>query len=308
LDSAKAAEKNVPRQPQSSALKSLRSYAALIVLSTIWGMAFPAIRIAITELSPVNLAILRWLIASTGFLVLVPLIGKPKTKFQRNDLPRLLVIAFANVVAYHLSINFGESTVSAGLAGILVSTGPVFIVALSAITLKERIGSRIALSLVSALIGVIVLSIGGLNAGSASAIGIIELLITAVSYAVFAVLSKPLVQKYGAPPIAIWAALIGTVMLLPFISQSLVTQVASLSSAGWASVLYLSILSTVIGYLLFYTLVSRGAVSRLSIQLYIIPVISVIGGVFLLGESVTVYTIIGGAAVLLGVALTTKRN
>jgi drug/metabolite transporter (DMT)-like permease len=124
---------------------------------------------------------------------------------------------------------------------------------------------------------------------------------------VFTVLSKPLVQKYGAPPVAIWIALVGNAMLLPFISASFVTQVTALSPVGWFSVLYLSILSTVIGYLLFYTLVSRGAVSRLSIQLYIIPVISIIGGVFLLNETLSILTIIGGAAVLIGVGLSRKE-
>jgi drug/metabolite transporter (DMT)-like permease len=63
------------------------------------------------------------------------------------------------------------------------------------------------------------------------------------------------------------------------------------------------------GYSLFYWLVERGGVSRVMIQLYLAPVFSVVGGMFLLGERVTVETFVGGAAMLLAVWIaTTKRK
>lgn len=95
-------------------------------------------------------------------------------------------------------------------------------------------------------------------------------------------------------------------MLLPLLSMSFVTQVSALSFNGWVSVLYLSVLSTVLGYLIYYTLVSRGAVSRLSVQLYLAPIVSVTGGVLLLNEGVTIFTVAGGALLLLAVALVTN--
>ena len=94
-------------------------------------------------------------------------------------------------------------------------------------------------------------------------------------------------------------------MMLPLLSQGFVSQLVSLSLVGWASVLYLSVLSTVLGYLLFFTLVSRGAVSRLSIQLFLVPIISVASGALLLGESVTAATVVGGAMMLVAVATVT---
>jgi len=71
-----------------------------------------------------------------------------------------------------------------------------------------------------------------------------------------------------------------------------------------------SLLSTVRGYSLFYTLVGRGGVSRAMIQLYLAPVVGVIGGMLLLGETVTVGTILGGALILSAVwiATTGKRT
>jgi drug/metabolite transporter (DMT)-like permease len=129
--------------------------------------------------------------------------------------------------------------------------------------------------------------------------------ISAFSVAAFSVLSKPLVAKYGALPIAVWAGVLGTCMLLPLFSSTFVRDVTALPLLGWASLLYLSLLSTVLGYSLFYVMVGRGGVTTLMIQLYLAPVISVIGGAILLQESVTSLTLLGGAVMLVAVWLAT---
>lgn len=285
---------------------AVASYSALTVLSVIWGLAFVAIKQATFELSPANLALLRWLIAAACFLILLPIMGKPKTRLERRDVPRLLVIAFANVVGYHLSLYYGETTVSAGLAGLLISFGPVFIVILSTLLLHEHAGPRIVAALLLAVFGTLVLSVGQVSLSNLSSLlGPAEVVLAAAFYALFTVLAKPFVHKYGAPPTTIWAGLLGTAMLLPLLSGNFVTQAEALPAIGWASVLYLSVLSTVFGYLLFYTLVSRGAVSRLSVQLYLAPIVSVVGGALLLNEGVTIFTVAGGALLLIAVALVT---
>lgn len=299
---------NSPPRADIRSRRRVSTYSGLILLSIIWGMAFVAIKQADTELSPVNLALIRWFIASALFLLLVPFIGKWKTRFERKDVPRMLVIAFSNVAGYHISLYYAENTVSAGVASILISFGPVFIVVLSAILLKEKASRNVLLALSLAIVGTIILSAGSISLSNLSTFyGPLEVIISAAFYALFSVLSKPMVQKYGAPPITIWSGVVGTAMMLPLLSTSFISQIESLSSYGWISVLYLSAISTVLGYLIFFTLISRGAVSRLSIQLFLAPVASVVGGALLLGESVTIFMVIGGALMLVGVALATRK-
>ena len=280
-----------------------------MVLSLIWGLAFVAIRRADYELSPVNLALLRWLVASAGFLAVAPFLLKPKLNFERGDLPRLLVISFLNVPAYHLALNLGETTVSSGLAGFLVALGPVLIAVFSAVLLKEKLGRRLALALAIGIAGTLIMFVPGLNVDSAgSFLGPLEVLVAAFSFALFSVLSKPLVTKYGSAPLTIWAGLAGTAMLLPLISPSLGAEVVALSMEGWLSVLFLSLLSTVAGYLMFYALVSRSEVSRVGIQMYLIPFVSIIGGILLLQEGLNSYILTGGAILLVAVAIATKSR
>ena len=280
-----------------------RSYFLLTVLSIIWGLAFVAIRYLDFELTFVDLTLLRWIVASAGYIVLLAFIGKSKTPFQKRDIPRLLVVAFFNVAGYHLSLNYAEKTVSSGLAGLLISLGPVFSAILAVVFLNERVNLRLGLALILAFVGAVILSTPDL--GSMSLYGPLAVIMAAFSFAAFGVFSKPLVSKYGALSVAGWAGVLGTCMLLPLFSSAFMNDVAHLSSAGWASLLYLSLLSTVIGYALFYTLVGRSGVLTLMIQLYLAPVVSVIGGIILLGETVTPFTIIGGSAMLIAVYLVT---
>ena len=274
----------------------------------IWGLAFVAIKEADTELSPVNLALLRWLLASVPFLILFPIIGRPKTKFERKDIPRILAVGLTNVAGYHISLNYAETTLSAGLSALLIAFGPIFIAVLSYFLLSEKISRRVLVGLVLAFSGTAILSTGSVSTSDLSSYrGIFEALITALSYALFAVLGKPLVHKYGSACTTILAGLTGTAMMLPLLSGSFFAQASALDFYGWTSVLFLSLLSTVFGYLMFYTLVSRGAVTRLSIQLYLIPVVSVIGGALLLSEPVTASVIVGGGLMLFAVGISTWK-
>src|SRR6266705_4761113 len=113
--------------------KSLRdnrifTNSLVVTLGVTWGLAFVAIRTADFQLNPINLTVLRWLIASAGFLSLAPFFGRPKHPVQRHHIPRILAVSLASVTGYHLSLNYAETIVSAGLAGLLISLGPIFVV------------------------------------------------------------------------------------------------------------------------------------------------------------------------------------
>jgi drug/metabolite transporter (DMT)-like permease len=108
--------------------------------------------------------------------------------------------------------------------------------------------------------------------------------------------------------VAVWASLTGTALLLPLVSRNLLQQAESLSASGWLSVLYLALLSTVLANTIYFMLVGLHPVSRLSVQLYLIPLVSVTGGIILLRESLGVFTVAGGVVLLLAVTLVTWRR
>ena len=289
-------------------MANARSYSLLITLSIIWGLAFVAIREADFQLSPVNLTLLRWFIVSASFLVIYPFFVRPRAKFDRNDIPRLAVVGLANVVVYHLALNTAEKSVDASLAGLLISFGPIFLVLLSSIVLHEAVGRRAWLALVVAVAGAAVISSPGLSLGSSGLVGPLLVALAGFASAVYTVASKPLVLKYGPAAISAWSSFTGTLMLLPLVSPSLLTQAESMSAAGWESVIYLSLLSTVLANTIYFTLVHGQAVSKLGIQLFLVPVVSAAGGVLILGEGIGWTTFLGGFMMLAAVAVVTRSS
>lgn len=291
-----------------------RGYALAVLLCVIWGCAFVAIRVADSirfgglELSPVNLTILRWVTVSACFLALYPFIVKPKVRFEWRDFPRLLVVAVTSVDIYHLSLNYSEKIVDASVAGVLISLGPLFSIIFSVILLHEKMGRRFAFALMLALIGAIVISSPDLSFGSGNFLGPLGVVLSSLASGIYVVTSKPLVGKYGPFPVAVWAAFVGTAVLIPLVSKSLIQQAAEMPVEGWAAVLYLAVLSTVLANLVFFTLLSRQSVSRLSIQLYLIPLVSVVGGILILNEPLSPAIVTGGAILLVGVTIGLRRG
>lgn len=289
-------------------MQGIKGYGLLVPLSIIWGGAFVAIRQADFELSSVNLTLLRWIIACAAFLAVYPFVTKPRTRFERRDIPGFVVVGAFNVAVYHLALNYSEKTVDASFAGLLISLAPLFGVVLSAIFLQEKVGKRVFLALGLGLGGTFIIFVPDLNLGITTLLGPLAVVVSSFASGAFTVASKPLVSKYGPIAVAIWASLIGTALILPLSTPSLIQQAESLSVYGWASLLYLSLLSTVLANTIYFKLVGLHQVSRLSVQLYLIPLVSAIGGVVLLGETLSVFTVAGGLVLLLAVTLVTWRH
>ena len=163
----------------------------------------------------------------------------------------------------------------------------------------------LALSL--AAVGALILSVNA-DLSFEHISGPFAVILASFIYAVFSVGSKPLVRDYGALPVAIWVAVIGTAFTLPLMSSGFFSKVSQLSVVGWASVAYLAILSTVLANMILYTLIRSRAVSRLSIQLYLVPLVSLAGGILLLGEAFSAFTLAGAGFLFAAIALATRRR
>lgn len=266
------------------------------------------IRQAVRELTPVNLTLLRFLIAAVAFTAFVVLALRRPFTFSRQDIPRLVATGAAAVPAYHISLNFAEQSVTAGTAGVLIATGPIFATILSAVYLREHVTERTIIGLLLGFAGVVVLTWFSSTSGSirVDPIGAAAVVFSAFMYAVFSALAKPMLPKYGSNAVTVLTILTGTVLLLPLLSQSTIQQAATLSFNGWVAVVSLGLLSTVAANLLFFYALTMQKLSHISVQLYLVPLFSVVAGVLLLGESVGLNLVVGGAMILLGVRIATS--
>jgi len=286
----------------------IKKYFPFLILLPIifWAFAFPFIKIGLEELSPINLTIMRLFTVCAIFLLIIMLIPKKISPLHKKDIIPLFLLGFLGVVVYHLSLNYGESYISASTASLIIATIPVFTVIFSTIFLKEKITKKIMVGIPLALSGVVIISLSGTTADPFEITYIsaaVAVLISALVGAGYTIAGKKLLERYSALSLTIYAFLFGSLGLLPFLSPSLVTEVVSLTWRGWGAVLFLAVFPTVIGYILWYVILEIKTASEISTSLYFIPVLSTIFSYFLFHEKITWFFLFGGIFVILGLII-----
>lgn len=288
----------------------------LLLLATVnvWALAFTVIDRALVEIAPFNLVILRHVLAA-AVLLGVLLASKDLRWPDRADVPRVAVLGFLSVAAYHVFLYLGQLVVPPGTAALLVATVPVWIAVLAAAVLGEVLtGAKVA-GVAVALAGVAVVILYGtpgreltLVAAQNAAI----ILVAPLAWAVFTVLGKPLTERYTSLEVAAWATVMGTGLILagglPFFGPQLVEQAAALSAVGWGAVVYLGVLSTAATTLVWFHALSQADASEVAVYVYLMPVLAVAWAAVLVGVAVTAFIVVGGALIVAGIALTHARH
>ena len=276
-----------------------------------WALVFPFIKIALEELSPVNLTIMRLLVVCIVFLIL--LIVKPNkfSKIQKKDIIPIFLVGFLGIIVYHFGLNYGEKYISASAASVIIATIPIFVVILAAIFLKEKITLKIVLGVLLSLVGVVVISTVGRSDDLFEIryiSGALAVLLAAVLGAGYTVAGKKMLQRYSALSLTVYVCLLGSLGLIPFISNSLFEEVAAMSLTGWGVVIFLGVFPTVIGYVLWYVALEIKSASEISVYLYFVPVLSTIISYILFREAITWLFVFGGALVILGLHVVNKQS
>ena len=290
-----------------------KKYFFLIIAIPIafWALAFPFIKIGLKELSPINLTIMRLLVVCIVFVSLLLVKPNKFSKLQKKDIIPIFLLGFLGIIVYHLGLNYGEQYISASAASVIIATIPIFVVILAAIFLKENITLKIILGVVLSLFGVIIISISGKSDASLEIkylSGALAVLLAAMLGAGYTVVGKKMLQRYSALSLTVYVFLLGSLGLIPFISNSLFEEVAAMSVTGWTAVIFLGIFPTVVGYVLWYVALQIKNASEVSVYLYFVPVLSTIISCFFLGEKITWLFIFGGAVVILGLHIVNKQG
>jgi len=272
----------------------------IILTSTIifWGLAFTAIKYSVKYLSPISVASLRFAIANVLFALLI-IKGK---RIKRVDLPKVFALGIFGVSVYHTFLNLGEVYISSGVASVVISLAPIFVLFLSAIFLNEKITYGKVFGTILAFAGVVVIS----DPSYDNIYGIALVMVSTVAAAIYTTFGKSLLSKYDPVTLTSYTMILGAIPLYPFLPESIL----SLQSdpALIASIVFLGIFSTFLGYLGWYYFLEKEEASRASVFLLAIPVVSLIAGSILLSEPLTIKTLAGSGLVLLGIYIVLRKR
>jgi len=291
---------------KSTKLTNLQVTLLMTIAIIAWAFAFPFIKIGLEELSFINLTIMRFFVVCVVAITIILLQSKKFSKLHKKDIIPIFLLGFFGVMIYHLGLNYGEQYISPGAASLIIATIPLYIVILAVLSLKEKMTAKKATGIIIALCGVLVISIWGkenttLEINYAS--GAIAVLIAAIMGAVYTIAGKKLLARYNGLSLTFYAILLGSLGLLPLINQSLFKEVSNMSINAWFAILFLGIFSTIIGYSIWYIVLEIKTASEISVYLYAIPIISTIISYFWFGDQITMFFILGGGLVIIGLIL-----
>lgn len=283
-------------------MNKLRDTTFLSYLFTIilWGSAFPMIKIALNDFSAESLSAFRLILAT---IILLPfVIIKKLPTPELRDIPVIFILGFCGFVIYHTALNFGETLISAGISGILVSTTPIFSSALAYIFLKEHFSKWNWLSSLVAFIGISIISISKDDYTTINVLGVFIILLASFSESLYFTFQKKYIEKYGFIAFTLYTIMASSPFLLIFIPE-IINDIHGATFTSIVSVLYLAIFPTIIPYVLLAYIVKSVGVSDATMSLYLTPIVSLLLSYLLLDELPTTLAIIGGLITLLGVSL-----
>lgn len=287
-----------------------RGYHALLLTVVLqWGLAFVAIKVLLEQASPLALTMYRFAITGAAFAVLMAVWPAARARIERRDLGRIAAMALAGVGGYHLALNYGQQFVSAGVAALIVASMPVMVAVLSNRLLGERIAPARRVGIGAALVGVAVLTLlgtRGVRLEVASVSGAAVVVLSPLCWAVYTVLAKPLVARYGGLPVAAITMTSGTLLITPFALPAAIADLRRLNASDWAWIAFLAVGCTVYAYAVWNLALTRLEASATAAWVYLVPLFSLTWGWILLDERLTLWVLLGGALVLGGVILSER--
>lgn len=277
-------------------------WGLLSAVAVIWGSSFLFISIGLEAFTPGVVALARVGLGAAT-LALVPRARKP---IAREDLPSVALLGVVWMGLPLILFPVAQQWIDSSLAGMLNGAVPLASAAWAVVLLRRMPGSRQLAGLAVGFLGVVAVSWPSVRDADATALGTALVLLAVFLYGLSTNLAVPLQQRYGALPVLLRVQLFAVVIVLPYALFDLRG-----SSFAWGpalAMLPLGILGTAVAFVLMATLVGRVGAPRGSVAIYFVPVVAIVLGVLVRGESVAPIALVGTGLVLIGAWLTSRRE
>lgn len=279
---------------------------ALILASIsviIWGSTFAAISASLQGgYSAGHLVLLRFTIASVIFGIIAMLPGVKFKLPEKRDALKIMLLGFIGISVYHICATFGQLTVSAGTAGMLIGSTPIFTTIIAVVVLKERLGNIGWVGLGLGFIGILMIALGTGGSSFGISPGVILFLISALATSIFFVYQKPLFKKYNPIELTAYFTWAGTFPFLIF-APGLLQDIQGATLEANLSAIYVGIFPATVAYITWAVALSLGNASSVSSMLYVEPVIAILVAWVWLHELPAPLSIFGGIIAISGVLI-----
>jgi len=289
---------------------SRSAWIAFVVAAIGWGTGGVAVRAAFDEgVGPWTTVALR--VAIAAILVFVFLASRGLRRPDRLTMKIGLVLAVANLLIPYVLFTFAYEEASAGFVGLFAALIPLATAVYAHFMLTaERLNTVKIIGLAVGFTGVAALLISGdsgLGSEGRPLVAAVLALISVAAIGYAGAYAKRYAGRYDPLEITGLQFSLSAAILIPAMLL-FEGMPSSLTAPGWALVLYMAIASTFLPFYLFYRLVESAPITTVSLVGYLVPLVSLVAGVLLLGEQIESGIIIGGALILTGMIITDRAG
>jgi drug/metabolite transporter (DMT)-like permease len=280
----------------------------LALLALIWGSAFLWIKLAIRGFSPVEITFGRLALGAAVLFAVVLARREPVPRSRRLWAHIAVAALFGNAVPY-LLFAVAEQTVDSSTAGIINATTPLWTVVLAlAVRHQKSVTAWQGAGLIVGFGGALLIFAPWEAASGLASAGALECLAASVSYAISYIYMDRYLAQRGMSPVTLAASqlLAATVMLAIALPAS-GARTPHFTAVSMASPVILGVIGTGVAYVLNYQIITSEGATIASTVTYMLPVVAIVLGVVVLGETVTVVVLAGISLVLTGVALARRH-
>ena len=291
--------------------RETRAFLLLILVTFVWAGLMPTGKIALQSLPPLTIGAIR---LTVGTCLLLLYMGRnPAHRVQWNSslIGSFLLLGFTGYLVGVGCSYYGLQLTTVTNAALLNAASPVTLAMLSFIFLKERLAQRAIAGIALSVIGVSIIVTRGsweVVRDSQYNLGDLILLATQVSWGAYTIYGRQLMLRISPLAATTYAYLAGALWLILgcWLLERQQWNFAETTWPSWIAIAYQTVLGT-FAHFWFYDAVSTIGPSRAGIFLNLVPVMAIGIAYMFLGEIITIPHLIGGAVVLSGILVATRR-
>ncbi len=272
----------------------------------VYGTSYVVARVTLESVPPAMLAFLRLGLASLALGLLSR--GHAARLLSRADLRAIAWMGILGFAGAYVASNWGIAHSTATNAALLITVEPIAMILLSPWYLGERLSRRAALGAALTIVGAAVLVVNGIPGVTEKLVphwsGDLVLVLAGVAYASYSLLGRRVLERHAPIIVTTRSLMWGAAALLPVAGLEWASGARPVWTAtAVTGTLYLAVVITALGYVVWNWALARVPAPRAAIFLNVQPIVGALLGAVLLGEPITLFTVLGGVLVVTGLAV-----
>ncbi|MCL2617082.1 MAG: DMT family transporter [Defluviitaleaceae bacterium] len=265
-----------------------------------WSTGFVFTRLSLAYFSPLSISFLRYFLA---VVVLLAVAAAYKIKPpQREDWKWVAAAGLSGFSIYMTLFTIASVSITASTASVVVATGPIFTAVLAWVIYKEKLKPVQCFACGLEFLGILIMAL--VSARMDANYGVLLMLVATILLAAYNIITRKLVKKYSPIQVTIYSMAVGAFALAIFVPQSVADIQAGVPPIGYFYIFVMGVFSSALAFVSWsLALKSAPKISYATNYMFVTPFLTTLLGFLMANELPGSETILGGALIILGLAI-----